>query len=114
MAIQGKRIRSLARHVRAERGALLVPAVVGLQRFQRQLERIGFGNDRAVGATILPAVVGPRTRFNAEGGVRIHRNQPMETVTREVMWTWTQWRGHDRVERTEVRDFPYQRYPRTP
>jgi hypothetical protein len=114
MAIKGKRIRAIERHVLAPRGARLVPAVVDIDRFGKQFAKIGFDAAHAVGHTILPAIVGPCTRFNAEGGVTIHRDQPMETVTREIMWTWTQWRGRDRVEHTEVRDLPYKRYPRTP
>ncbi len=114
MEIKGKRIRSLDRHVQAPVGTRLVPAVLAIERFGAELTKIGLAAAPAIGDSILPAIIGPRTRFNAEGGVRIHRDQPMETVTREIMWTWTQWRGRDRIERTEVRDYPYKRYPRTP
>ena len=38
----------------------------------------------------------------------------METAYRTVEWHWTEWHGRDRVERSDFRDVPYLRYPRTP
>lgn len=57
---------------------------------------------------------GPASRRNAEGFDIVHRDQPMETAYRQVVWTWTQFAGRGGTEeKSKVVDVPYQRYPRT-
>lgn len=76
--------------------------------------RIGFSPSLEVGEQVLPAAeLGPVTRFNAVGKYIVHRDEPMETVTRQREWRWTEFHGRYRVERWDVVDTSYQRYPRT-
>jgi hypothetical protein len=76
--------------------------------------RTGFGQDLSVGDTLLPSIIGPVTRRNAEGYNIIHRDQKKETHWRTVEWTWKQYRGRNDYEKvTEFKDVPYERYPRT-
>ncbi len=78
------------------------------------VKRIGFSVTPSVGDGILPAIIGPFSRFNAEGKWIVHRDQPKETASREVMWHWDEWRGRDDTEeRSDIRFVDYMRYPRT-
>ncbi|MHA6711015.1 hypothetical protein [Dehalococcoides mccartyi] len=78
------------------------------------VKRLGFRGTPSVGDGILPNIAGPVSRFNAEGKWIVHRDQPMETAHREVMWHWQEWRGRDDTEeKSDVRDVEYKRYPRT-
>ncbi|EIN00446.1 hypothetical protein WQE_15486 [Paraburkholderia hospita] len=80
----------------------------------QRLERVGFGAHPANGTRVLPpATGGAASRRNANGFDIIHRDRPMETRYRQISWTWTEHHGRDTVEKTEVKDVPYMRYPRT-
>jgi hypothetical protein len=37
----------------------------------------------------------------------------METAYRMVEWHWVEWHGRDRYDRSDFREVPYKRYPRT-
>jgi hypothetical protein len=115
MLIRGTRIRSLARHMRGvPAGAPVVVALTDPGRFARRLTAAGFTERLEPGETVLPAPIGPTTRFNAEGGYIVHKDQPMETAYRQIEWTWTEFRGrYDREEVSKIVDVPYKRYPRT-
>jgi hypothetical protein len=69
--------------------------------------------DAADGTAVLPAAIGPVSRYNAEGRYDVHRDQPMETAYRQAEWHWTEWHGPYEVEKTGIVDVPYERYPRT-
>ena len=66
----------------------------------------GFATPPNVGSQILPAVIGRVSRFNANGGFTIHRDQPKETAYRQA--DIKDWHG-----RYHTIDIPYLRYPRT-
>lgn len=86
--------------------------VMEIDRFTEILTRIGFSPNLALGETILPRVIGPISRFNAEGKNERQVHLEKETAYRQVMWKWRQFIGggqFDEIE--EVRDVPYQRYP---
>jgi hypothetical protein len=89
-------------------GARLIPDLIP------KLTRIGFSTGVNVGDAVLPTAVGPVSRFNANGGNIIHRDQPKETAYRTVEWHWKEFRGrYDFEENSKFVDVPYQRYPRT-
>jgi hypothetical protein len=78
------------------------------------IKRLGFSNTPSIGDGILPTAAGPYSRFNAEGKWTVHRDRPMETAYREVIWHWKEWRGRDDTEEmSDIRDVEYKRYPRT-
>lgn len=81
---------------------------------ETQLKRIGFSDNLKDGETVLPKPIGRTSLFNAEGKYIVHKDRPMETAYRTVEWSWTEWHGrYDSVEKTDFRDVPYKRYPRT-
>lgn len=108
--ITSKRIRSLNRHLAAvPRGAPTTLAVRVTDERRSTLEAIGLGAQPQAGATILPAGLGPVSRFNAEGRSVPRKDLPMETAYRQVWWTWKLWNGEEQGKYVDV---PYQRYPR--
>lgn len=85
--------------------------VNNIDRFNDKLIKIGFSNNLELGETILPRIIGPVTRFNAEGKNNKLKNLPKETAYRQVMWKWKQFIGGGNFEEIEeVRDVPYERY----
>ncbi|MDR6966122.1 hypothetical protein J2X31_000115 [Flavobacterium arsenatis] len=82
-----------------------------INRFAKTLTRIGFSQNLELGETILPRVIGPVSRFNAEGRNDKQKHLEKETAYRQVMWKWKQFIGGGQFEEIEeVRDVPYQRY----
>lgn len=65
-----------------------------------------------IGDSILPTIIGPTSRFNAEGKEVIDRDSPKEVRYRQVEWTWTEWHGKTEVEQTDFRDVRYERFRR--
>lgn len=83
------------------------------EQFLPQLKKMGFSTALEPGEHILPAPLGPVSRFNANGKYFRLKHLPKETVTREVEWTRKQWvGGGDMEEVTGIVDIPYQRYQR--
>lgn len=112
--ITQKRIRNANRHLGGiAEGTMLVIAALDPGAHIRELARAGFSSPPVIGERVLPTMVGPTTRRNAEGWHTPHRDQPKETVYRQMEWTRTEWRGPDKVEVTNTVDVPYHRYPRT-
>jgi len=80
----------------------------------KALEVAGFDQSASAGATILPAIVGRVSRFNAEGRYVTRRDLPKENRyigSRE--FTRQEWRGRDQVEEvTDTVDYYRLCYPR--
>jgi hypothetical protein len=115
VVIRKRRIHSLERYLGfLPEGTLVALAVLVSEVTADILSKIGFSLELGVGESVLPAdVFGPVSRFNAHGKYRVHRDRPMETVTRQIEWHWTEYHGPDAVEQSDIVDVPYQRYPRT-
>jgi hypothetical protein len=115
MRIRKRRIRNLHNYLGyVPRRTRVVLGVKGVSRFADILQEAGFTADLEIGESLLPApAFGPVSRFNAEGGYQVHRDQPMETAYRVAEWQWKEWHGPYRVERSKFVDVPYKRYPRT-
>jgi hypothetical protein len=112
LLIQQRRIRNLDRHLPAEfRGKKLHIGVMANEHNAPRLKKIGF-SDLALGEYVLPGIVGPISRFNAEGKEVKRRDLPMETAYRQILWTWIEHHGPNEVEQTGIKQVPYQRYPR--
>lgn len=112
MIINKKRIRNveLYWHLIEDNNEFYI-GVNDIHRFNNRLIQIGFTEHFALGETILPRIVGPVTRFNAEGRNEKQKHLPMETAYRQVMWRWKQFIGGGQFEEIEeIRDVPYQRY----
>lgn len=113
MKINQKRIRNLERHLpETFQNRRINIGLTDLQKFDAKLIAIGFTTDLNIGETVLPSVVGPVTRFNAEGKNIIRRDLPKETVYRQIEWHWTERHGDREVEQSDFRYVHYERYPR--
>lgn len=112
--IAQQRIRSVHSHlIGVPRGAPITPALVHLSGHRARLREIGFPEPLAPGQVLLPAIVGPRSRFNADGRELVHRDRPKETVTHLAWARWLERHGDDQREVRGVRPWTYQRFPRT-
>lgn len=113
MVIQKRRIRKLPNYFRGIEESQQV--TIGLpitDENLRTLQSIGFSS-LLDGETVLPRVVGPITRFNADGKEKIRRDLEKETLYRAQEWKRQEWRGKDDTEEiTDWVDIPYKRYPR--
>lgn len=56
-------------------------------------DSIGFSSQRALGEEVLPKILGPITRFNANGKSVPDKTAPKETAYRQISWTRKQWIG---------------------
>ena len=115
MRIQKKRIRNLVLNLPGVQYGTALVLIAPLHEVSHErLEEVGFSNTPQLGEKVLPSILGPVSRFNAEGSFIRHRDQPMETCYRQRKWTYKQWHGKERVEVTEFVNVPFKRYPRTP
>jgi hypothetical protein len=113
MKINQKRIGNLEGHLPATfKDRRINIGLTDIKNYNSKLIGAGFTVDLIVGETVLPTVVGPITRFNAEGKNIVRRDLPKETVYRQVEWHWTERHGDREVEQSDFRYVPYQRYPR--
>jgi len=77
------------------------------------LIRAGFEPGAESGTTILPAVRGRISRFNAEGRWRVRRDLPKEErFLFSRVFRRTEWHGRDRVEVEDVVDYKRMCFPR--
>ena len=99
----------------AASGASKTRLVVPLdQRVKDGLQKYGMANLADIGDKMLPMGIGPATRRNLLGKVIIHRNQPKEPYSVQVLWGRNQFCGRDETEWVE--DYITRngfRYPRT-
>lgn len=66
------------------------------------LQRAGFSLPVTSGDVVLPAQVGPVTRYNADGKWCPRRDLPKESrYIRTVKWRWKQWAGHGAYDEME-------------
>lgn len=114
MIIRKTRINNIERYMPKKFvGKTFVIATLLSDKRKSKLRKLGF-EYLDLGETVLPKPIGPVSRFNANGKIIKHKDQPMETAYRQSEWTWKEFRGrYDRVERSKIVDIPYKRYPRT-
>lgn len=113
MIINKKRINSLSLLKDIEIDKEIIICVRDAQRFEKECRRIGFIEPIKDGQSLLPAVVNPTTRRNAEKYYVADKTKPKETVYRTFWWERKQWDGRGQTK--IVGDFveiPYKRYPR--
>jgi len=106
MRISQRRIRNVENHLSGiDEGSNFYIGLTDLNNFFGRLNRIGFGQEIGLGEQILPEIVGPVSRFNANGKYRLLRDLPRETCYRESYIT--DWHGDYHTVYIE-----YQRYQR--
>lgn len=113
ITIQQKRVLSVAGHLPQDfQGKEILLGVLESQITKNQVMQIGLTWPLVLGETILPSIIGPITRFNAQGKEIPQRDKPKETHYRDMEFTRHEWHGKDRVEVTDCVWIPYQKYPR--
>jgi hypothetical protein len=112
LKIRKTRIRSLKKYTPFIQGKSVVLSI-DINKHLNKVRKIGFSKKLQEGETVLPLPIGTISSFNAEGKEKIRKDLPMETHYRQIEWTWKQWCGRGQTrEITEVRDSPYEKYPR--
>lgn len=110
MMIFRKYIRNVEKYLfPVKKGERFYIGLLDILKHKSNLFKVGFTPELQIGETVLPAIFGSVSRFNAEGKYIKHKDKPMETVFRQVDWHWQDWGGH---EHSDIVDVPYQRYPR--
>ncbi len=106
--ITKKRIRSVDNHL------IGIPDgdqfYIGVERNEidnARLKKIGISEDMTEGEIVLPSIVGPRSRFNSNGGFLKDKSKPMEHCSR--LGVVTDWHGYEHLV-----TIPYKRYHRIP
>lgn len=75
-------------------------------------DSIGFSSQRALGEEVLPKILGPITRFNANGKSVPDKTAPKETAYRQISWTESNGSEGATQEVTDTREIEYKRYKR--
>lgn len=112
MLLQQKRIRGTSKLKNIKDGTSL--RIVVKDPELKLLEKMGFEASPKTGECILPVVIGPSTRVNAEGKIITHKDREKETCYRMIEWTYKQFCGRgETVDVTDSTYVPYERYERT-
>lgn len=113
MRIKKKSIRSIDRYI-----SHLLPGnsirIVVEAGVEHDLPSIGFSSSPTDGETVLPAVCGNVSKFNADGKYIVRKDLPKEyRYITTAEWTWEQWNGYGQTKTvTEERDICRDCYPR--
>lgn len=91
MIIAQRRINGTSKLKRIEEGKTI--RVIVRKPDSEILEKMGFNSDISVGYSILPNIVGPASKLNAEGKYDIHKDREKETCYRMLEWTYQQFCG---------------------
>lgn len=113
MIIKKKRINSLSCLNHVEEGKNLMMVLRDAARFKGILVKLGFSEDLIEGERVLPSMLNPTLKRNAEPFYIKDKTKPKEQYTQTLWWTRHEWAG--RGETREVTDFvtiPRERYAR--
>lgn len=110
MYIKHKRIRNVEKYlVGLTDGESFYVATANTGISKALAVKIGFTGALNDGETLLPKVLGPVSKFNAEGGFIKLRDEPKETCYRERLWEWKDWGDNFH---SKIVYIPYERYKR--
>lgn len=110
MKIIKKRVRNIENYLANIReGEEFYIAFTDLQNNETRVNRVGFSSQREVGERILPNVIGPISRFNANGKFIIRRDLPKEEFYIEREWERRDWGGNSHYSIVYIRR---ERFPR--
>lgn len=110
MKIIKKRVRNIENYLaNIRKGEEFYIAFTDLQNNETRVNRVGFSSQREVGERILPNVIGPISRFNANGKFIIRRDLPKEEFYIEREWEWRDWGDNSHYSIVYIRR---ERFPR--
>lgn len=100
MKFSQKRINTIRTHFSSlDSGTEFVIVAPVAASNHKLLKKIGFNPPYSEGDAVLPAEVGPATRFNSKGRQITRHDLPMEErYITTIQWTWEQFAGRDRTE----------------
>ena len=109
MTIKRTRIRNLENYIAAVPPGGSFRAIFELNG-DEALALIGLSADVGNGESILPKIVGPISRYNADGRWIIRKDLPREKrYIRTVRWSWKTWSGEEHDEFRDIHRECYQR-----
>lgn len=112
MKIIKKRIRSVENYLfEIKKEDSFSIGLIGLAGIEDKLISIGFTQDLELGETVLPKIIGPISRFNADGGFIKRRDLPKETYYVSREWKWKDYQG---TEYSKIVTFSRERIHRDP
>lgn len=109
MQIRGKNIRSLSKYIPQIGDGKSFRVGISVNGIEARLEELGFPTPLEAGVSILPAVVGKISEFNAHGSDIVRRDLPKVTKSRMIYTTTYDWHGNPHPG-FQYRD--YESYPR--
>ena len=110
MKIIKKRIINVENYITAIRfGERFHVVSLDLDTKINRIRQIGFSENLELGEKILPAILGPVSRYNSEGKFNIRRDLEKETFYMCRHWEWTDWGGNTHSDFVYI---PRERYPR--
>lgn len=113
MLLKQTRINSLSHLASLPPEAKLRICIRDVWRFPDKVNKFGFAQEDASGATILPAVFNRYSFRNAEQYATIDKSLPKEKYTQTLYWTRQEWAGRGETrEVTEFTDIVRERYHR--
>lgn len=113
MIITKTRINSLSYLNHLEGGTNLIMVLRDAMRVKEILVKLGFSVELIEGERVLPSMLNPTLRRNAEPYYIKDKTKPKEQYIQTLLWTRHEWAGRGKTR--EVTDFvniPRKRYPR--
>lgn len=96
MKISKKRIRTVENYLlEIKKDDYFSIGLIGLEGIVDKLINIGFTKELNLGETVLPKIVGPISRFNADGGYKLRRDLPREKYYISREWHWKDYQGNE-------------------
>lgn len=113
MIINKKRINKLTSLEWLKDGQKIVIVLRDAMRFKENLIELGFTDKFEEGERILPKIVNPTTRRNAEKFYIPDKTKPKEKYYQTLWWTRSEWAGRgETIEVSDYVDIPRERYQR--
>ncbi len=114
MYLSKKRVRVLSSVLKTSLPSqgFYISVEISSEKSKATLKSLGFSDSFKSGDTLLPSIIGPVTKRNAEGEEIKLKHLPKETHYRQALWNWTEFHGKNRVPMSKIVDIPYKKYPR--
>ena len=108
MQIKGKSIRSLTKYLPQIGGGKPFRVGLPVNGNEVRLEELGFPKNLDAGTSILPAVVGRISEFNAQGRDIVRKDLPKITKSRMIHTSWNDWHGypHSGIQYRDYKVYP--------
>ncbi|MDR1678654.1 MAG: hypothetical protein LBR81_02640 [Prevotellaceae bacterium] len=83
--------------------------ITDIESIKEKLVKVGFSSDLKAGELVLPSILGPISRFNADGKYIKRKDLPKEEYFISRLWSWTDWAGTEYEKVVYIARERYQR-----